>query len=187
MKYLKIFGLAALAAALMAFAAVGTASAATLEDAGGVMEVNDKIEAESSHTVLHPPIGTITCAKSTVSGKITEAHVVKGSVETLTFSSCNATVTVLKKGTLTINGSSVLTGSGQEVTIVFSGFHCIFETSGTKLGTVTNSSKTGGHAVLDIEATIPRSGGNSGAFCGSTAEWTGNYTVTNPSTLNVVK
>jgi hypothetical protein len=187
MKYLKMFGLAALAAALMAFAAVGTASAATLEDAGGVMEVGDKISAESSHTVLHPPFGSITCAQSSVSGTITNAHGVSGSVDSLSFSSCNATVTVLKKGTLSIDGNGVLTGSGQEVTVNYLGTHCIFSTNSTKLGTVTSSSKTKGHAVLDIEATIPRTGGGSGAFCGSTAQWTGNYTVTNPATLNVLK
>lgn len=186
MKYLKMFGLAALAAALMAFFAVGTASAATLEGEGSVMKNGDTISAESSHVVLHPPFGSITCAKSTVSGEITDAHHVTGKITTLSFSSCNATVTVLKPGTLTIGSGGLLTGSGQEVTVNYIGTHCIFSTNGTELGTVTNSSSTGGHAVLDIKATIPRTAGSSGAFCGSTAQWTGSYTVTKPAKLNVL-
>lgn len=184
MKYLKMFGLAALAAALMAFAAVGTASAATLDDANGTLGNGATITAESEGTtILHPAIGDIECEQSHVGGKITEAHVVTGEITALSWSKCNATVTVLKKGHLTVDGKGVLTGTGQEVTVEYLGFHCIFSTNGTKLGTVTSGSP----AKLDIEATIPRTGGESGAFCGSTAQWTGSYKVTSPSTLTVTK
>ena len=197
MKYLKILGLAAIAAAaLMAF--TGTASATTLTGAGGAsLGAGTEIKsAAEGTTVLHPPIGDIECKESTVAGKTSNAggssETVSGNIESLTFSNCNATVTVLAKGSLEIHtktasadNNGVLTGSGNEVTVEFVGFHCIFKTSGTTLGTVTGSATTGGSATLDIEATIPRTGGRSGAFCGSTAQWTGSYSVSSPSTLNI--
>jgi len=64
------------------------------------------------------------------------------------------------------------------------GFHCIFGTgAGTDIGTVTTNTASGGAATLDIGATIPRTGGTSGVFCGSTAQWTGTYKTTVPATL----
>ncbi len=191
MKHLKMFGLAALAAALMAFVAVGTASATIIENGGGKLATGALITAESEGTTeLHPPIGSINCKKSHVEGKTSNEGGgtgvnVTGNIEALSFSECNATVTVLQKGTLSIawtSGSNgTLSGTGQQVTVVYLGFHCIFSTNNTKLGTVTG----GTTATLDIEATIPRTGGSSGAFCGSTAQWTGSYSVSTPDTLNV--
>jgi len=90
-------------------------------------------------------------------------------------------VTVITKGSLEIHTretgvteSGTLTSSGSEVTVEFLGFHCIFKTSSTDIGTLTAN---GGNATFDIAATIPRTGGRSGAFCGSTAQWTGSYSV----------
>jgi hypothetical protein len=40
-------------------------------------------------------------------------------------------------------------------------------------------------AFSAISATIPRTGGSSGIFCGSTAAWTGAYKVMSPATLNI--
>ena len=67
------------------------------------------------------------------------------------------------------------------------GFHCIFETSpsGTDIGTLTGSAIAKGTATLDIEATIPRVGGSSGFFCGTTAQWTGAYQFNSPDPLNI--
>jgi hypothetical protein len=196
MKYIKMLGLAAVAAAaLMAFMGAGTASAAKLTSpAGTQLLAGTVIKAEAEgHVTLHPPIGSITCAKSSVEGKTTTAGggnpttTVKGEITLLTFTECNATVTVLKKGTLEIHslggGNGTLTSSGAEVTVSFSGFHCIFSTSNTDLGTVTGSGVTKSNATLDISATIPRTGGSSGVFCGSTAAWTGAYKVTQPNPL----
>jgi hypothetical protein len=198
MKYLKLMGLAAVAAAaLMAFA--GTASATLLTGtgcAGTGCVTGTTIAAENEGTVtLDPPFGAIECKESKVSGKTTNAGgtgvAVNGNIETLTFASCNATVTVLTKGTLSITGTGssngTLTSSGAEVTVEFIGTHCIFKTSSTSLGTVTGSETTKATATLDISATIPRTGGRSGAFCGTTAAWTGAYKVTNPDTLNIDK
>jgi len=199
MKYLKMFGLAALAAALMAFFAVGTASATVLEkEAGKPLPAGTLITAESEgKTELHPPFGSINCTKSHVGGKtLNEGGAgvdVEGTVEALSFSECNATVTPLKVngdyGNLRIasngNGNGTLYGTNQEVTVVYLGLHCIFKTNNTKLGTVTGSTSATTDATLDIEATIPRTSGSSGAFCGSEAQWTGSYKVTTPTPLYV--
>lgn len=197
MKYLKMFGLAALAAALMAFVVAGTASATTLTNGTGTMKTGEAIESEAEGTTtLHPPFGDITCEKSTVAGSISNAggstETVSGGISSLTFTGCNATVTVVQKGSLEIHtktasadNNGTLTSTGAEVTVEFIGTHCIFKTNGTDIGTLTGSATTKGAATLDIEATIPRTGGRSGAFCGTTAQWTGSYKVTKPSTLNV--
>jgi hypothetical protein len=192
MSKLKPFGAAAvMAAALVAFA-VPTASATTLG-----LQTGTTISAEAEGTtILHPPIGDIECKKSSVSGKTTNeggaTETVKGNIEALSFTECNATVTVLAKGSLEVhtreateNGNGTLTSSGTEVTVEFAGFHCIFKTSSTDIGTFTGSPVSGGNATFDIAATIPRTGGRSGAFCGSTAAWTGSYNVTSPSPLAV--
>ena len=187
MKALRLFVLTAMMATAFASLAVATSSATTLNLAAGY-----PISAEAEGTTtLHPPLGEISCEESKLEGKTTNqggpTETVKGTIEALTFTNCNATVTVLKKGTLEIhtsgegaNNNGTLTSSGAEVTVSF-GFHCIFSTNNTSIGTLTGGSP----ATLDIEAEIPRTGGTSGAFCGSSAEWTGAYEVTAPSTLNV--
>ena len=200
MQYLKFTGLAAIAAAaLMAFA--GSASATTLTGAGGAtLGTGTAIAAENERTLtLDAAIGTITCTESHMAAKTTNgggAGVnVTANVESLSFSGCNATVTVLVNGTLSIEGigsnNGILNGTGNEVTVELevkpNRFHCIFKTNATNLGTVTGSSTTKSTATLDISATIPRTGGSSGAFCGTTAQWTGSYAITSPDTLNIDK
>ncbi len=204
MKHLKMLGLAAIAAgALMAFVGAGTASATELicKNGSGVEEMcaaPTSISAEvqpGTKVVLDPPFGAIECSKSAVSGSASTGGATStpnGSNSTLTFESCNATVTVLKKGSLevhtqgaTANDNGLLTSTGTEVTVEFIGTHCIFATSNTNIGTLTGSDTTKGKATLDISATIPRTGGRSGAFCGSTAAWTGAYTVTAPAFLDI--
>jgi hypothetical protein len=219
MKYLKMLGLAAIAAgALMAFAGAGTASATELtctEPAGTkvMCPAGTKIESSSEgHAVLDSIIGKIEC-NSKVSGKTgntgSSTETVSGTIEVLEFTGCTtATVHVLKKGTLEIhtqittindggsppvitevtdgvNGNGTLTSTGAEVTVETSGFHCIFTTNATKIGTVTGSTTTKATATLDISATIPRTGGRSGAFCGASAPWTGSYSVTSPDWFDV--
>ena len=203
MRYLKMFGLAALAAALMASAVVGTASATTIETEAGVpLGSGTSITAVAEgRTELHPPIGSIWCPESHVGGKTTNAGGgginVIGNIESLSFTGCNATVTPIKDGngrygslavSWTSGSNGTLYGTGQEVTVVYLGFHCIFRTTNTKLGTVTGSATTGGDATLDIEAMIPRTSGSSGAFCGAVgtaAQWTGSYKVLLPTPLNI--
>jgi len=197
MKHLKLFGLTALLAASIAIAAA-SASATSLTGAGGAALGAGTVVALQAQTnlVMHPPFGATECNKSNWSGKTSNsggaAETVKVSMEAITFSECNMTMTVLANGSLefhtqgaTANNNATLTSNGFELTTEYFGTHCIFKTSNTDIGTVTGSANTGGNAVLDISATMPRTGGRSGAFCGSTAQWTGSFKFTSPSTLDV--
>ena len=193
MKYLKMLGLAAIAAAaLMAFVGAGTASATELTSPEGTMvTAGTTITAKSEgHAVLDSIIGKIEC-NSEVSGPTGNTgganETISGTISTLSFTGCTtATVHVLKAGSLEIHSISgthngTLTSTGAEVTVETSGFHCIFTTKETDIGTLTGGSP----ATLDISATIPRTGGRSGAFCGGSAPWTGSYEVTSPKPLFV--
>ncbi|HEY2717314.1 MAG TPA: hypothetical protein VGI73_13930 [Solirubrobacterales bacterium] len=191
MKFLKMLGVAAVAAAaLRAFA--GSASATTLTSPSGTQYGGTiATELKEGEAVLKSSfIGEVKCAKSTVEGNVESqgAEVtVKGSITTLDFTECNGTVTVVKNGTLeahtdsaSADGNGILTSNGAEVTVELAGLHCIYSTSNTNLGTVTGGSP----AVFQAKsAAIPRTGGRSGAFCGSSATWTATYKVTTPSTL----
>jgi hypothetical protein len=194
MKHLKIFGLAAVAAAaLMAFVGAGTASATTLE-VGGVaknssVEINASLAAGTS-ALLKDSAGTTTdtCTESTVKGKTEGTFTgekVGGKVGTLTFGKCSHTTTVIKPGGIhivwivgTTNGTVYSTEA--EVTVLSTAFgaSAICKTgSGTHLGTLTGVFS--GSPILHL---------NSKISCGilGTATWTGTYTVTSPSGLGVV-
>ena len=192
MKYMKMLGLLAVAAAaLMAFAA--TASATTVTSNGS--SYTGTIEAESEGATTLDGVADITCNNSTVKGSIAshgDTVTAEGPIEEekLTFTSCNQHVTVESEGSLiahaTSNGNGTLTSNGAAVVVVITslGLTCEFTTSNTDIGTLTGSKTTGGHATLDIESSaIPRTGGS--FFCGSSAKWTGSYTVTAPSSLNL--
>ena len=204
MKYLKMLGLAAIAAgALMAFVGAGTASATELTCSAGVMcAAPTHIHAVNEGTVtLDPIIGKIECGESTVTGRAstgssstTVASVNErgeaAELEALTFGSCNAAITVEKKGSLEIHtrtasadGNGTLTSKGAQIKIVFSGITCTATTgTGVDIGTVTGSKNLSNKtATLDIEATIPLDG----AFCGGSASWTGSYLVTTPDYLDI--
>jgi hypothetical protein len=186
MKYIKMLGLLAVAAAaLMAFA--GTAAATVLTSPHGTVYTG-KIEAESEKTTsLHGSFTTVSCAHSTVVGKVEEhgaTSTAGGKVSSLTFSECNFPVSVKKAGTLQIHSNGAVTSSGAEITIETSIANCIFTTTNTTAGTFTGSTTTGKTATLDINsAAIPRTGHS--IFCGSSGTWTGSYEVTNPDELNV--
>jgi hypothetical protein len=191
MKYTKMLGLLAVAAAaLMAFA--GVASATTLTAPSGTVYTSTiKAESEGA-TSLHGPFTTVTCNNSSVEGKV-EKHgagvTAGGNVSVLTFTNCNFPVTVLKKGSLEIHNiagtnDGTLTSSGAEVTIQTSIASCIFTTANTDLGRLTAAPSNTGHATLDINsAGIPRTGHS--FFCGSSGTWTGAYKVTTPTGLKV--
>jgi hypothetical protein len=198
MNHLKTLASAAVMALALLAITAASASATILTDGSGTqLKTGTSITAESEgKTILDPPFGTIECSKSHIGGKTSNdgggaTTNVNITVETLSWSECNASMTVLAKGTLSVEGTSgnngTLFSTGTEVTTSYLGFHCIFKTNNTKLGTVTGSANTKGNATLDIEATIPRTGGTSGSFCGSTAAWTGAYKFTSPSTMNIDK
>lgn len=201
MKYLKILGLAAIAAAaMMAFAGSASATELTCNKAGEKCAAGTTIHAVSEgHAVLdNEALGNVEC-NSTVEGSLTEpgtpTTTASGPIKAggLTFTNCtSAVVQVLNQGTLeihtqgsTANHNGTLTSSGAEVTVEKFGFHCIFSTNNTDLGTVTGSGTTGATATLDISANIPRTGGRSGLFCGTSSPWTGFYKVDSPDWLDV--
>jgi hypothetical protein len=167
-----------------------TASATTVTSPSGTTYTGT-IKAESEGAIeLHGPFTTVRCNKSSIEGEV-EKHgagvTAGGNVSALTYSECNFPVTVLKNGALevhNISGTSngTLTSSGAEITIATSIGNCIFTTTSTDIGTLTDSSTTGGNATLDTGGfSIPRTGHT--FFCGSSGQLTGNYNVTTPSTL----
>lgn len=188
MKYVKILGLLAVAAAApMAF--VGTASATELTSSVGSTPT---IQATSTNVAIDGPWVTIKCLKSQFEAQI-ESHgagvPASGKLSTLHFTECNYPVTVNKVGTLSVTGTATTgdgTGmsSGIELSLHTSVGTCVVTTSNTDLGTLTGSNNTGGHAVLDLtSAPLHRTGGN--FLCGTWGNWTGNYTITSPSSLEV--
>jgi hypothetical protein len=105
----------------------------------------------------------------------------------MSFRGCNGEGAIPKTGSLefhtegaSANGNGTLTSSGTEITIELSGLHCIFATSNTDIGKVTGGSPA---KLVAVSAAIPRTGGRSGAFCGSSVSWSAEYNVVTPSTL----
>jgi hypothetical protein len=188
MNRLKMLGLG-IAAATFLLAFAGTAAATSLTSPAGTIYTGT-IKAESEGpTSLHGTFATVTCGKSVVEGKVEQhgsAITAEGKVSSLTFSECNYPVTVKKSGTLVVhsleNGLGTLTSTGAEIVIHTSVGECVFTTSGTPIGTLTDSSITGGNATLDIgSVSIPRTGGT--MPCGIRGNWTGSYRVSSPSAL----
>jgi hypothetical protein len=199
MKYVKMLGLAAIAAAaLMAFVGAGSASAAELTcppgttcPVGTTFHAVSGTEAVPKKAVLDAPFGNIEC-NSTVHGHVTSSNpTIAIEITSLIFNNCGSdTVTTLATGTLGITNiagtkDGTVTSTGAKVTVEHIGTHCIFETSSTDIGRLTGTTSTGGTPVFDISATIPRVGGRSGAFCGSSAPWTGSYSIDAPMSGDV--
>lgn len=194
MKFLRSLGLLAVTVGLAAVLPA-VASATELLSGSAMVTTGSTVSAETEGSqVFSNPFVSIECTGSTLSAKTTNtggaSETVNANVETLTFTGCSATVTVLAKGTLEIhtqegspNNNGTLTSTGAEVTTEKSGIHCIYKTSSTKIGTLTGSATTGGTATFDIAGTIPRTGGS--PLCGSTGQWKGSYKVTTPDTLDV--
>jgi len=185
MRHIKILGLLAVAAtALMAFASI--ASASTVTSPSGTVYTKT-IAATAGPTELVGSFTTVKCNKSAVEGSV-KSHgagvTAEGPISSLTFSECNFNVTVLKKGDLiahaTGGGNATLTSTGAEVLVHTSVGECIFTTNATDIGNLTG----GTPAKLSIASVaIARTGGN--FLCGSSAKWSGTYTVNTPGTLFV--
>jgi hypothetical protein len=194
MNHLKMLALAGMTAVLV-LAAAGAASATEVTSpAGTKLGVKTVIKAGlSGQAIFHPPFGSITCNKASGEGEITSAggttETVKGILFIGNFSECNATITVLSTGTAEVhteksgssNGNGTMTSSGAQVTVQFVGTHCIYGTSNTDFGNVIG----GTPAIVKVNGIIPRTGGTSGIFCGSTAQLTAELVVTTPGTLFV--
>jgi len=206
MKYVKMLGLAAVAAAaLMAFVGASTASATVLckngtttttcsEKYGATTTIESKL-VTGTKAKLATAFKTVECGKSAVAGKSGDAkegegsatETVKGAVTTLTFEECNCEVVVLKKGTLEVHSiagtdNGTVTSNGAEVTVqcnetIFGKVHCIYVTENTDLGPLTG----GNPAKLKAEASIPRL--KTDSLCSEKANWTAEYEVTAPKPL----
>lgn len=207
MKYLKMLGLAAVAAAaLMAFVGSSTASATVLCKVPGTGTTTGTTcpagEAYPSGTTVKAQLvagtvaklttsfKTVECKKSTTEGATSaeEATQLTGPEGTLTFSECNCEVVVLHAGTVstewlagTHNGTQRSSGSETTTTCstLFGNVHCIYTTSNTDLGTLTG----GNPAKLDASAEVGRLTTN--AACAEKALWEAEYEVTTPKPLYV--
>jgi hypothetical protein len=207
MKYVKILGLLAVAAAaLMAFAASASATtvtsptgtAATLTTGSGethkkgtqIHAISEEgAVAGTSHVLLHNSNASIQC-NSTVEGDLESQGAgvtAKGEIDILTFTNCTNgwTVTVDVRGSLEVHWvgpsgyNGTLTSSGATVTAVL---HTIFGDITCRYATNAThiGTVTGGNpATLHIEAAIPFHSG--GGLCGSgVSNWTGKYVTTGP-------
>lgn len=202
MKYIKMLGLAAVAAAaLMAFVGASTASATVLCKEGKTSGCAAAGKAYASGTAVEATLtsGTSaellaggfledTCTGSTIKGTTSNAgsstETVRGSASSLTWSGCTFTTTTKTLGTLEIHWISgtdngTLTASGFEVNVNQPFGTCTYKSgTGNDLGTL----KGGNPASIVISTTV--TGG--GAFgCPSTATWNAAYTVTAPKPLFV--
>jgi hypothetical protein len=204
MKYLKILGLAAVAAMALMAVGAGSASATTLSVKGAKQTSSITIAASlkaGTTATLVDEFGstTDTCNESTTHGTTTSPFTAAGNGEIdgnlspltntpqgLTFSKCSHTTTVIKPGKLiigwikgTTNGT--VTSAEAEVTVqstVF-GASAICKTGiGTDIGKITGVAS--GQATMDIEAI-------NNLNCGilGNSSWTGTYVVTTPEGLGV--
>jgi hypothetical protein len=149
-----------------------------------------------NHVTLDAPFGNIPC-DVTLHGTLSTngdaglpAAVSLSTTNTgVKWTNCgNDTFATLASGSLSIDENRVVRSTGLRVTTVHLGAHCIFETSNTVLGALTTSAEKGGStATLRTNATIPRTGGSGGIFCGSSTPWTGAFKVETPAAFNLDK
>jgi hypothetical protein len=204
MKYLKMLGLAAVAAmVLMAVVGASTASATQLDKvtSGGAKDtlgVGTFLGSSASvGTTLNltdtagNPIDT--CKQGAVLSEITNAGgagaTVSGDITGLTWESCTQKTQTLALGTLEVHGiagtdNGTVTGNGSKVTINVFGVPCVYGTNNTDLGVLTGVTSSTSHATVDINAVILEQDPKQ-FLCPDTGKWVGNYTVTNPTGLYV--
>jgi hypothetical protein len=190
MKYVKMLGLAAVAAmALMAFLGASSASATVLCKtntdpcgAGWIYSGPLVTSLQNGTSVLKSTGGSLedTCTTSEVTGSVSESEA-SGTVTGLTFTGCSKPTSVVNQdGTLTLEGNT-LKATGFEVTVeAVSGVSCVYSANtGTTLGTFTG----GNPATTTINAVVNK---KSGSFlCPSDSKWEGTYVVTTPASTTL--
>jgi len=207
MKYVKMLGLAAIAAAaLMAFVGASSASATVLCKTEGTgpptgttcpalqaYGAGTEIHAVNTTTVkLDTTFKTVECTGSTIKGSTSNeggpTETVTGPEGELTFTGCNCTVNVLKAGTLEIHWiegthNGTITSNGSEVTVncstIFGNVHCIYVTENDSIGDLTG----GNPAIFHSTAVIKRK--KTDSICAEQSTWTATYEVTSPKPLYV--
>ena len=200
MKYLKIIGLAAVAAmALTAFLGTGSASAQTLykyttpsanDGIAAGTEIISTLESGTS-AVLTDTLGGVndTCPGSEVKASISTNNTTDGggAVSILSFIGCGHTTHVLANGSLeirnqpgTTNGTVISKGARVTIKSTIFGVSCVANTgAGTAIGTITGAKAATAKATIDINGVITLENG-----CGDST-WTGSYEVTSPLGLTV--
>ncbi len=193
MKYLKILGLAAVAAAaLMAFVGASSASADVLCEENNTPECGagkqiTHIEASQVGTGTLNTTGGATLAKcsgASMTAEDTEGsatHEPGGPVSFINWSGCNTTVDTISPGHLSIETTVVegvhhdtVVSSGGTVTIELFGISCEYTTgTGTSLGDLS----TGEPAILNINAVVLKDGG--GGLCPGSGVWQATMQITN--------
>ena len=204
MKYIKMLGLAAVAAmALTALFASGTASATELcEETVTPCPEAKRVKTLDLSVVAGTPALLVNtsgeeldkCTGGTVKGKVTvngsSTTTTTGPVEELTWANCTWPTSTLKKGSLEIHAiagtdNGTVTADGEfQVTIntVFFG-SCIYGvTSGVDLGELTGSATT---PIFHANAVAEKFSGSAFA-CPETSKWTATYHVTGTAPLYVV-
>jgi hypothetical protein len=199
MKYLKMLGLAAVAAtALIAFVGAGSASATVFcstqttpcsaKWAKGT-QLEFSVTAGSS-AEWKTGFSTNTCTDGTLKGTMLTAgsgsETMKLSVDDsdFTWTNCTFSNATLEGGELEIHS---ITGSNNG-TVIMKGFN--FTTSTTQYGSCNYSAGTGvhlgtltasgsGEAMIDIKVTLAKSGG--GFLCPNTMEWIEEWVQTVPN------
>ena len=184
MSYLKLCGLTAIAIVVaVAFAAPAFATIAT--SPAGTPYTGTLVG--SGQAQFDGPFVTIECTSS-LEGVI-ESHgaAVTGKGKSTKWENlkCNFPVETLATGTLEVHtvgkGLGTITSTGTEGRVKTSIGDCIYRTNSTDLGTVTDSSITGGTATIDLSGKIPRTGGS--FLCGSSDTLTGFATLTTPDQI----
>lgn len=198
MKTLKMLVVAAMAfTAMLMVASAGTASATVLTSpAGTTLPAGTSIahELQLGTWKLVAAFGTVQCKKATGEYKTSNAgsstETSHWSGMTIHVNECGCTAHITGFGSLEIHatggGNATVTASGWSVEtscpIFGTTYNCIYSAgSGTNWGTLTGGSP----AVLTVEATVSRTGGTSGAACGSTGKVTSSSRITKPNPLFV--
>jgi hypothetical protein len=201
MKYaMRLSFLALLTTAVVATAASSASATILTVPSGNNPGPGIVIKAQNvGETVLDGPVN-VKCKKSNIEATVLNAggptETVVAPITSLTFTECGAnTVNVVDFGSLevhtdsaTADGNGTLTSSGAEITVlthnILGTVHCIYATESTDVGTLDGSKNTGGKATLTVDSVpIPRVSTDFG--CGSTSEWTAEYTVNTPEYLDV--
>ncbi|HEU4462903.1 MAG TPA: hypothetical protein VFR75_09955 [Solirubrobacterales bacterium] len=184
MKYVKILGLLAVAAAApMAFAGTAMATTVTTTTGGAAATPTIHLVNWVSHLTLLNPVANISCA-STVELAV-EKHggsaTAKGNLAKLTFTGCTNGwhVTAISNGSLEMHHLSghngLVTSSGTKIDATRLGITCVYETSNTTLGMLYG----GAFPLLELEASVPINHSESSSLCGvSDAHWDGAYQAT---------
>lgn len=192
MKPLKIFG-PLIVLAIMAGLAT-SASATVMTSPAGTIYTGEAQASSIGNVVMSGSNGVKTeCVKKSYSNFVADGAfvTVKSTISNTSYTCSTGTVHVKKNGTYefhsTGGGGGTVTISGSELEktteTIFGTITCIYTTTNTSFGTFTGSNTTGGKARLDINATIPRTGGSS--LCGSTGVLTGTMQFDSPSYLTI--